>query len=244
MLANKSVLLVGGLNSAGLAILDQLLEYGARIIVIDDEEKLDQYSDNPKYSTITFVNGKLSDADELGSSLEDKMPSIPLLQGVVFASGAGGVRPLSLSKPQRVREMFEANCACFIEVMRLLLRKKKLEEGASVVAISSISSILGLKSKLAYAVSKAALNAAVRNIAAELAPRRIRVNTILKGPMTIDYDLEHISNLTQLGSEVKSKNALGDSTPDDLGNLVCFLISDMVQTMTGTEIKLDGGYSL
>lgn len=244
MLKGKRILLVGGLDETGKAVLDQLVECGAEVVIVDESREEDGDAVDPKHSTVSFVEGNLTDADQLSADLAESIANIPILDGVVFAAGIGGVRPLSLSKPVKVREMLEANCVCFIEVVRFLLKKKKLAEGSSIVAVSSVSSIMGLKSKLAYAISKAALNAAVRNIAAEVASRQIRVNTILKGPMTIDFELEHINNLSQLGSEVNAASGLGNSTPKDLGNLVSFLLSDMVLTITGAEIKLDGGYSL
>ena len=103
---------------------------------------------------------------------------------------------------------------------------------------------MGLKTKLAYAVSKAALNSAVINLAAELSLRKIRVNGILKGALTTDVNHEHVKNMFTVSSDTAGTQELGMSTPDELASLSIFLLSDQVKTMTGTLIKLDGGYSL
>jgi NAD(P)-dependent dehydrogenase (short-subunit alcohol dehydrogenase family) len=132
----------------------------------------------------------------------------------------------------------------FIELVRILTKKKMINDGGSVIAISSISSQMGLKSKLAYATSKAALNSAVLNLASELSNKKIRVNGILKGALTTDVQLNHVKDMFTLGSDKSGNSDLGLTTPQELGNLIAFLLSDKVKSMTGALVKLDGGYSL
>lgn len=165
--------------------------------------------------------------------------------GVVYAEGIGGVRPLKLNSVSFVEQMFRLNTFTFFELIRGLLKEKMLAEGASVVGLSSVSSIRGLKSKTVYSASKAALDAAVRGMAAELAAKKIRVNSIQKGWVDVDMELDFIKDNMQLsGGSDFGEQPLGAVPATELGRLTCFLLSDQVTTLTGVNLLLDGGYCL
>ena len=125
-----------------------------------------------------------------------------------------------------------------------MLKARKIEKGSSIVALSSISSIKGLKTKIAYAASKAAVNSAVLNMSAELAPKKIRVNAILKGALRTDFEYGHVRDMETLGGDSSTKTELGLTEPQEVARQCIFLLSDSVLTMTGNLLKLDGGYSL
>jgi NAD(P)-dependent dehydrogenase (short-subunit alcohol dehydrogenase family) len=124
-------------------------------------------------------------------------------------------------------------------------KKQFLLDKSSIVTVSSISSVLGLKSKLAYSSSKAALDSSVRSLAAELSNRGIRVNSILKGGLSTDFEIDYIKNVAQFNSnKILERQLLGLTTHDELNNFILFLLSDLVLTITGQNIILDGGYTL
>jgi NAD(P)-dependent dehydrogenase (short-subunit alcohol dehydrogenase family) len=165
--------------------------------------------------------------------------------GVIYAGGKGGVRPVKLNSAEFIQDMFHANVFTFFEWVRLLAKNRKLKEGASIVALSSVSSIKGLKSKSVYSASKAALDAAVKGMAAEFADKKIRVNSIQKGWVSSDMNLDFIRSNMAINSENDlERQVLGPIEPSELANLCVFLLSDQVRTMTGVNILLDGGYSL
>lgn len=174
-----------------------------------------------------------------------ELPKTLKFKGVVFGETKGGVRPVKMLKDNFIREMFEANVFSFFDLIRSLLKTKHLAQGSSVVALSSVSSVKGLKSKSVYSASKAALDAAVRGVAAELAPQGIRVNSILKGWVDADMSLDFIqSNMKLSNGSDYEQQLLGAIKPDEIANLVTFLLSDKVRSITGTNIIIDGGYTL
>ena len=129
--------------------------------------------------------------------------------------------------------------------MRSLHKAKGLKEGASVVAMSSISSIRAMKAKMAFCAAKAALDASVRCLAVELACKGIRVNSVQKGGVDVDFEKDHIQNINTLNEEFTSrKQFLGISKAGEVANVVAFLLSDATRTITGTSIVIDGGYIL
>ena len=74
--------------------------------------------------------------------------------GVIFGAGIGRVRPIKLNKIDFVKTMFDANVFSFIELMRHVVKRNFLNDGASIVGLSSVSSIKGLKSKEVYSALK------------------------------------------------------------------------------------------
>lgn len=237
MLLSKNILVLGGNSEISLKIVDILSASGADVTFVSSKETDDitflkqQFHVNFYDFTLfsTFVNEYF------------KHP----FDGIVYAGGTGGVRPLKLNNPEFVQSMFHENVFAFFELVRLLLKKRLINKGASIVALSSVSSIKGLKSKSVYSASKAALDAAVRGMAAELAEKKIRVNSIQKGWVSSDMNLDFIqSNMALSEDNDFSKQILGVIEPEELACLVQFLLSDAVKTLTGTNLLLDGGYTL
>ena len=113
------------------------------------------------------------------------------------------------------------------------------------MAMSSISSIRAMKAKMAFCAAKAALDASVRCLAVELACKGIRVNSVQKGGVDVDFEKDHIQNINTLNEEFTSrKQVLGISKAGEVANVVAFLLSDATRTITGTSIVIDGGYIL
>jgi NAD(P)-dependent dehydrogenase (short-subunit alcohol dehydrogenase family) len=125
-----------------------------------------------------------------------------------------------------------------------------LGEGSNIIAISSIGShaVVGKPgldnpSLLAYASTKGALETLVKNWAAILGPRGIRVNAVAPG--VIDTDMSHFTK-TEEGREaalgMQALKRLGK--PEDVADVVGFLASDKARWITGASIPVDGGSKL
>lgn len=237
-LVTKHVLIFGGDYLIVKPIIELLNKSQAKYIWISDE--IAEHS--KEINCIEFSN--IKNVHTYEQSLIPLTEGLTAFDGIIFALSEGSLRPINMTKPTIASKLYEVNCLAFIELTRILLKKKLINNGASIVALSSISSLLGLKTKLAYATSKAALNSAVLNLAAELSERKMRVNAILKGALTTDISLDHVKDMFAIGSDTSGSSDLGMTTPEELANLVVFLISDSVKTMTGTLVKLDGGFSL
>jgi NAD(P)-dependent dehydrogenase (short-subunit alcohol dehydrogenase family) len=239
ILAGKKVLVFGGSSSITEKIVLKLKESQASHILFISSEPIGIESSN-SFEVVeqNFYDFQIQDniLSKIGEYAWD---------GVVYAGGKGGVRPVKLNSPEFVSDMFHANVFTFFEWIRILIKKRSLNEAASIVALSSVSSIKGLKSKSVYSASKAALDAAVRGMAAELADRKIRVNSIQKGWVSSDMNLDFIqSNMAINKDNDFERQLLGAIEPDEVANLVTFLLSDQVKTLTGTNLLLDGGYTL
>lgn len=189
---------------------------------------------------VTSFNIDLTNFDNISALVND----LPELDGVVLNAGVIDYAPVKLISGKRIRDIFSINFECNVLLIQQMLQKKRIKKGASIVFISSVSSLVGVAGTSLYAASKAALTAFSRVLASELASKAIRVNTISPGII----NTEMIGENNQLTDNTKMKMVadypLGLGTPSDVANQVVYLMSDNSKWMTGTNIILDGGYSL
>ena len=163
-----------------------------------------------------------------------------LFWGVVHSD----FRPLKMVSHDNMAHIMNDNYFAFIDLLRDLIKQKRMANNASIVAMSSISSIRAMKAKMVFSAAKAALDASIRSLALELAPKGIRINTIQKGAVDVDFEKGHIQVVNSLNEDMAGRQVLGLTSASEVANLVAFLLSDATQTMTGTSIVIDGGYTL
>lgn len=231
-LTQKHILFVGGQSGLDKAILNQLQKYMVIDSLTGGQNKLIVYEN-------TIIENIESDIKEI-------VKNGGAFDGVVFNMVHSDFRPLQFVKPELVNQIMNDNYGVFIEVVRSLKTSRGLNPGASIVAMSSISSIRAMKAKMAFCASKAALDAAVRCLAVELAPQGIRVNSIQKGSVDVDAQKAHIQDVKAVrGEEATNENQapLGIVKAEEIAETVAFLLSDVVKTMTGTTVVIDGGYT-
>lgn len=110
--------------------------------------------------------------------------------------------------------------------------------------MSSISSIRGFKAKTEYCVSKASVDAFVRCMALELAPRKIRINSVMPSIVLTPMAEKAIEVNEAVGRKDSDIAPLGATEPYEVANTIAFLLSDATKTITGTSILIDGGATI
>lgn len=221
-LSKKRILFVGDSSGLNEAIINQIQQLGGELFIFDD---------------IDFNNIEIK--------VKKILEIVDAFDGIVFAIVKSDFKPLQFVKPEVVDSIMHLNYGLFIELIRILKKLKGISNGASIVALSSISSIKGMKAKMAFCSSKAALDAAIRCLAIELGDRYIRLNSIQKGGVDTDMEKGYIQNITVLNDNAtERKQILGLTKAVEIANTVAFLLSDATKTITGTSIIIDGGYTL
>jgi NAD(P)-dependent dehydrogenase (short-subunit alcohol dehydrogenase family) len=164
---------------------------------------------------------------------------------VVYAAGVAPVAPVRYLKDADLEACLNVNTAAPLLLIRDLLKKKKLNAGASIVWLSSVVSSRGAAGYAAYAGSKAALEASARCLALELAPKAMRVNCIAPGMIETemaDAAADRISG-EALASHLKAY-PLGAGQPADVATATSFLLSGESRWVTGVTLPVDGGFSI
>lgn len=240
VLSNKHILITGASSGMGRVFSQMIAKEGAIVTLLArNEERLQQ--------TLASLEGKGHNYEVCDLTDENQMKNtvagMAHLDGVVFCAGINDYIPVKFLKQEKIDRIFQTNYFSEILLTQMLLKKKLINKNASLVYISSLSSVLGVQGTILYASSKAAINSAVKVIAAELAPQRIRANAICPGIV-----MTEMLSRTNIDKEAFIKQAedypLGLGTPEDVGNAVIFHLSDKSRWLTGQSMILDGGYSL
>lgn len=237
---NKCIIVTGAGSGIGRETSRVLAEQGATVIMMDV---------NADGLTETAAIGgerchpiiiDLTDATVVAEAVAKIVEQYGKLDGLVHCAGISSRKPLNVLSKEGFSKVMDVNFYSFVELVKQCARRKHINDGASIVVMSSISSIRGYKAKTEYCVSKAAVDAFVRCMALELADRKIRVNSVMAAEV-----------LTPLAMKTREMNAsvgasdftapLGPSEPYEVANTIAFLLSDATKTITGTSLLIDGG---
>ena len=253
-LEGKTALVTGASRGIGRAIASALAEAGAHVLVHYGRSRQEAES------LVACLHSKGGRADAIGADLLAPDGATLLAKQVrsILVGNRLDVLVLNagITKAARIADytvedfdnLFAINVRSpFFLVQQLL---PVLVEGSNIIAISSaqartVAGKPGLEnpSLLAYASTKGAIETLVKNWAAILGPRGIRVNAVAPG--VIDTDMSNFTK-TEAGREV----ALGMQAlkrigkPEDVADVVAFLASDAARWITGASIPVDGGSKL
>jgi len=167
------------------------------------------------------------------------------LDGMVYSAGVHYFTSLRSVNQNHLLEMWNVNIHSLIHLIGGFSNKIISNDGASIVLLSSASSIKGEKGVVGYSATKGAVNSIVKSAAAELSPRSIRVNSILPGVVETNMSKQIERNLTEEQYRlVKEKHLLGIGKPEDIAYSIGYLLSPASRWVTGTNLIIDGGYTL
>ncbi len=182
----------------------------------------------------------LTDSKAVAVAVSEIVGQYGKFDGLVHCAGISSRKPLNVLSKDGFSTIMDVNFYSFVELVKQISKKKHINDGASIVVMSSISSIRGYKAKTEYCVSKAAVDAFVRCMALELADRRIRVNSVMAAEVLTPMALKARETNAMVGG-ADFKSPLGPSEPYEVANAIAFLLSDATKTITGTSLLIDGG---
>lgn len=246
-LQDKKIIVAGASSGIGKAIAILLSKLEAKVILVARrEDKLQEVIAEMEGDGHKYYCFDLSEVDDIEGFVKNIVIENGTLDGLVYCAGVGANRPLKLLKPFAMQEAMQINTLAFVEIVRSVTKKNAYNTGMSIVGISSVSSMRGNKSKVAYCASKGALDSMVRAMAKELSVKKIRINTVNPGFVKTP----HFNKLEQnAGSDSEDFNSilqrqyLGLAEPEDIANSVVFLLSDAAKIISGTNLVVDGGLS-
>ena len=160
---------------------------------------------------------------------------------VVHNAATGVIRPALETEDKHWDWTLNANARALLSLARVTA--PAMEPGSAIVAISSLGAQRVLENYVLVGTSKAALEAVVRYLGVELAPRGIRVNAVSGGVVETGA-LEHFPNKEEMLASVHRTPAGRLVEPDDIAGAVSFLCSGDAAMICGQTIVVDGGFSL
>ena len=241
-LSGKTVLITGAASGIGRATAKQCHNMGASLVLLDlNENGLNSVKDEIGDSNIISYALNLTDYNRLCEGIGQ----LPKLDGVF--SNAGIVKSLmaKFSGKEDMEKIFEVNTFSHINLVQQLIAQKKLNKGASIVFTSSMSGVYaGLVGGSLYGATKAAIAGYCKALAIELAPRGIRVNTIHPGMIETPLTVGTALSQDVLDEDAKNYPLGRYGKPEEVAYAVVYLLSDATVWMTGSQLLLDGGYSV
>lgn len=243
-LKNKTALVTGGSSGIGLATARELIAQEATVIITGRRKHAIEESAR-ETGAIPFVTDQanVEDITELSKAIKKQFGKIDIL---FINAGITG-------EPSFIENTGEEN---FDAVMNINFRGAYftlsrfiplLNDGASVVFLSSNTASMHSPQSSVYQASKAALNSIAKTAAAELAPRKIRVNTISPGPtrtnvLNSSYGEETAKEIwDNLAGTVPLKKI---GAAEDVAKMVIYLSSEQSSYITGADFLMDGGMTL
>jgi NAD(P)-dependent dehydrogenase (short-subunit alcohol dehydrogenase family) len=249
-LAGKKILVTGGTKGMGEAIVKRLREDGASVMTT--ARSMPEGLESPEL----FIAADISTSEGVKKAVNEvinRFGSLDILINNVGGSNApnGGVMALSDNYWQQA---FNDNLFAAVRLDRAFLPAMLERKSGVIIHISSIQRTLPLyQSTLAYAAAKAALTNYSKGLSNEVAPQGVRVVTVSPGFIETQAAARMIAGLAETaGTDLETaRQGLMDSLggipmnrpgrPEEVAELVAFLVSDRASYINGTEYVIDGG---
>lgn len=241
-LTGKHILITGGSSGIGRQCAIRADQLGARVTLVargEDglRETLSMLGNREKHAYYAL---DLIQTDAIEPLVERIVSERGAVDGLCHAAGIGTVRMLKQTKPAFVEKMLRVHLYAFIELVRCLSAKGNMNDGASLVGVSSVAAEAGNASQGAYAAAKAGMNGFVGPAAQELAGRGIRINTVAFAAVDTRSHQEFLCSIND--KNVLERQRLGTIDVQSAANAVMFLLSDACRYITGTVLPVYAGY--
>lgn len=238
-LTGKKILITGASSGLGRQAAITLSQYGAQLFITGrNREKLQETLQSLQGKNHEIIIADLAEEKDI-QALADH---IPKLNGVLYSVGVSSIVPAAYLQKDEIEKVFDTNFKNILYLNTSLLRKKKFENAASILFISTISAKYPFVGGSLYVSAKTAMEGYARVLALELAKKKIRVNCLrpafVKGSM-LEETREQLSD--GVIKQIDKKQPLGLGEPEDVANTIVFFMADASKWITATNLVLGGG---
>lgn len=243
-LKDKVAVITGGNSGIGYATAKQLKEQGAQVIVTGRrKEAIEKAAQELGVTAVTADQVSVSDIENLVAKVKEDFGAVDILFINAGIAGLGTIEQTS-------EELFDSIMNVNLRGAYFTLSKfiPILKDGASVVFLSSNTASMPGPGSSVYSASKTALNSVVKSAALELAPRKIRVNSVSPGPTEtevmkkVGLDETTVKGIMDVVVEKVPLKQMGKA--EDVAKMVSYLTSDAAKFITGADFIMDGGMVL
>jgi len=245
-LTGKTIVITGGSSGIGRQCAVTCSHMGATAVVFGrDHEKLEVTRSLMEYpEKHSFVSVDLTEYNKVEDEIRKVVSTKGRINGLLNCAGISTTLPLNAISPQKMDQFLKTNVIGAVNLTRLIVKSPNFSEtGGSIIFISSVMGVVGENGKILYSITKGALIAAVRSMAIELAPRKIRINCISPGVVEspMSKNAAYSRNEESL-IKIKNLHPLSLGQPEDVAHACIFLLSDASRWITGINLIVDGGY--
>lgn len=244
---NKVYMITGASSGIGEECVRKLAdESNTLIIIARNYNKLMQLSTELP-GTIIPIEFDLNDLENIKSIFDTCKEKKLKLDGLVYCAGVNADCPIKVNNINLMQEAMTVNCFAFLEMGKHFYSKRYSNDNGSIVAISSLASLVCERGMAPYSASKAALNAVIKTMSKEFLRRKIRVNGILPAGVATPMADQKVSVLEGIAlsknNETEDVQELGIIPSTVIADHVDFLLSNASQYTTGELLTIGAGRS-
>jgi NAD(P)-dependent dehydrogenase (short-subunit alcohol dehydrogenase family) len=244
-LKGRNIIITGASSGIGRQCAVTLSQMDASIILIARrEDKLRETISLMKPGPHLFFPADVTDFKNLESIVAQAVENTGRISGFIHCAGKEITIPLNMLNSKVYDDIFHVNVFSAFELIRIITNRKYIAPEASIVLMASVIALAGNSGISVYSATKGALVSAVKSLAVELAPRKIRINCISPGLIRTEM---FESLYDKISPDVIEKNIaqypLGIGVPEDVANACIYLLSDASKWVTGTNLVIDGGFT-
>ncbi len=249
-LAGKVAIVTGSSRGIGRAIAERMAEAGARVVISSRKQQACDVvaaEINRRYGSgrAMAIAASLSSKDQLGELVEATVGSFGRLDVLVCnAASNPHFGPLSTISDEQFRKVLDNNIVSNNWLVTMAVPKLERQGGGTVIIISSVGGLRGVRSIGAYNISKAADMQLARSLAVELGDRNIRVNCIAPGLIRTDFARALWDDAATLARHNAMTPLARVGEPDEVAGCAVFLAAEAGSFVTGQTIVVDGGATI
>lgn len=186
---------------------------------------------------------ELEDPSDLEALITTAMERFGRIDTFVANGAAGSFVPVTRAQRHHTYRTFQTIVTSFVDLSRLIA--PQLRAGGRIIAITGIDARFAVSDHGLMGAAKAALDSLVRNLAVELGPRQITVNSVVPGSVLTDsLTMALEAGVDDIADRVRNSIPLGRfAEPEEIADVIAFLCSPQAAYITGTTITVDGGAS-
>ena len=242
MLKGKVAVITGGTRGIGYATVKKFLENGAKVVLFGSrQETVDKALASLKQENAQWeVSGawpNLLDADEVAKEIEKIKEKYGRIDILINNAGVSDSTPIDDYTSEKFAQIMQLNVNAIMNGILAVVKIMK-EQGGCILNTSSMVSICGQTSGVAYPTSKSAVNGITWSLARELGPSNIRVNAVAPGITKTDMVAALPEQMIQPLINAIPIRRIGEVV--DIANAFLFLASDMASYITGEILSVDG----
>lgn len=243
-LKNKVAVITGGNSGIGYATAKQFKEQGATVIITGRrKEAIEKAATELGVHAIVADQSRVSDIENLAAKVKEDFGQVDIL---FINAGIAGLGTIEQATETLYDDIMNINLkGAYFTLSKFI---PILNDGASVVFLSSNTASMSGAGSSIYSSSKTALNAVMKIAAVELAPRKIRVNSVSPGPTEtevmkkVGLDETTVKSIMDVVVDRIPLKQMGAS--EDVAKMVSHLSSDASKFITGADFIMDGGMVL
>jgi NAD(P)-dependent dehydrogenase (short-subunit alcohol dehydrogenase family) len=243
-LTGRTVLVTGASSGLGRASAIAISRCGARVVLNGrDENRLEQTRLMLSGDGHELAAAELADVDGAAEFVRALAKRLGAFHGIYHAAGVTSTVPIRFMKQRLLEDVYRPSVYATYGIARAAAQKGVMsDEGGSIVLMSSISAVKGSLCMTAYSGAKRAVDGMLRSLSVEMAPKNIRVNSIICGSVYTEMYEREAALIGESSIEAtRTKHLLGFGEPNDIAQAVIFLLTDASRWITGTSMTVDGG---